>query len=303
MNKVLITGGSGLLALNWALTIREECSTILGLHKREVALDSVGSCFIELDTIGSIEKAIDKINPDIIIHTAGLTSIEQCESSPKLAESINTTLAANMASVAAKFNKVLVHISTDNFFSGFASLADETAKLNPINKYGQTKALAENAVLENNPNALIVRTNFYGWGPSYRDSFSDMIINTLRNGNSLDLFEDVFYTPILIERLVGAVHELIELNVTGICNVVGDNQISKYDFGLLIAKEFELDSNLIRSSQLSELTGIVQRPNEMGLSNKKVTKLIGEKIGGVEGHIVRLREQERFGVTKEITSL
>ena len=85
------------------------------------------------------------------------------------------------------------------------------------NKYlCKTKAESEITVLENHKEALIIRTNFYGWGLSYRKSFSDMIIGELRKGKRIKLFEDVFYTPILIDTLVKIVHSMINLREYGI---------------------------------------------------------------------------------------
>jgi dTDP-4-dehydrorhamnose reductase len=303
LKKVLITGGSGLLALNWSVSIRDKFNVTLGLHKRNVSLNGVSSYFLNLENNQNLEESIDELKPEIIIHTAGLTSIEQCEARPDLARKINVDLASNLATVCAQRNIIFVHISTDNFFPGCYELATETTVPNPVNEYGRTKALAETSVLDINPDALVIRTNFYGWGPSYRSSFSDTIISRLKIGDELNLFEDVFYTPILIDSLVSVVHDLIELNANGIFNVVADEQLSKYEFGLMLARLFKLDSDLIKPSRLSEQTDLVRRPKEMGLSNKKVSNLLDKRLGGIEEHITRLIEQEKSGFAKEIIEL
>ena len=67
-----------------------------------------------------------------------------------------------------------------------------------------------------------------------------MVINHLRAGKKISLFKDIYYTPILVEPLVDTVHELVQRKASGIFNVVGDDRISKYDFGLKLAREFNL---------------------------------------------------------------
>ena len=180
---------------------------------------------------------------------------------------------------------------------------DETHPIAPKNVYGRTKAEAESRVLEVHAQSLVIRTNFYGWGPSYRRSFSDVIIEALRSGNGLTLFKDVFYTPILIETATQGAHDLMDLKANGIFHVVGDERISKYEFGLKIAKEFNLDSGLIKSGLLTDHVSLVQRPHDMSLSNQKVCNLLGRKLGRADEHIARLRQQELNGFAREIRSL
>jgi dTDP-4-dehydrorhamnose reductase len=55
----------------------------------------------------------------------------------------------------------------------------------PLNEYGRSKLLAEQWVIEAAPSALVVRTNFFGWGHASRRSFTDWIIYTLREGREL----------------------------------------------------------------------------------------------------------------------
>ena len=298
--NVLITGGSGLLALNWALAIRDRYPVILGLHKREISLAGVQTRRIDLESTDHIIRAFETAQPQIVVHTAGLTSVEQCESDPHLAQRVNVGIAANVAEATARLGLSLVHISTDHLFSGIIPLVDEICPVAPVNVYGRTKAEAESRVLEAHPQALVVRTNFYGWGTSYRHSFSDAIIKALRAGKEITLFRDVFYTPILVETVALAVHELLDLKVGGIFNVVGDERISKYEFGLKLARKFKLDASLIRPGYITDQPSLVKRPHDMSLSNQKICKLLGRKLGDVKEHLARLQQQEQNGLAQEL---
>jgi dTDP-4-dehydrorhamnose reductase len=239
----------------------------------------------------------------VVVHAAGLTSIEECEAKPDLARHINVDLAGNVAKACAKLGLPLIHISTDHLFSRELPLLAETSPVTPVNVYGSTKAEAELQVLEAHHLALVLRTNFYGWGTSYRRSFSDVIIESLRSGKDLKLFTDVFYTPILVETVTRAAHDLIDTKATGIVNIVGDERISKYEFGIRIAEEFGLDAGLIKPGLLADQVALVQRPYDMSLSSQKVSKLLGRKLGGVSEHIARLHQQEQIGQAQELKAL
>lgn len=301
--SILITGGGGLLGLNWAIAARSRYEVTLGVHARKVSLASVNSKELDLESTDAIICALKEIKPKFVIHAAGLTNVEKCESDPALALHVNVDLSRNIARACSKLGIKLVHISTDHMFSGSGQLLNEDEPVFPLNAYAQSKANAEITVMQEAPQSLLVRTNFYGWGPSYRQSFSDFVIQTLRSKKPLKLFQDVFYTPIVIEELVRVVEELLNSGASGVFNVVGDERISKYEFGLKIAKEFGLDASSITPVFFADQINLVKRPKDMSLSNFKVRNFLGRQLGGVEEHIKRLRVQEITGLVQEIQLL
>ena len=292
-----------MLALNWALAIRESHVVTLGLHERIVSLAGVRTQRVELESVEHLVQTFEEAQISIVVHAAGYTSVEACEAKPDLARHINVDLAGNVAKACAKLGLPLIHISTDHLFSGEMPLLAENSPVIPVNEYGRTKAEAELRVLDDHPHALIIRTNFYGWGTSYRRSFSDVIIASLRSGKELNLFTDVFYTPILVETVARAAHDLIDTKATGIVNIVGDERISKFEFGIRIAEEFGLDASLIKPGLLADQVALVQRPRDMSLSNQKACKLLGKQLGSVAENLARLHQQEQSGLAREIESL
>jgi len=301
--NILITGGSGLLALNWAATMREKFNITLGLHDRKVNFKDTKNILLDLDSKEELLQAFEALQPQLVIHAAGLTNVEACEANPPLAKYINVDLTKNLAMVCANLNIPMVYISTDHLFSGNESLIDEDFPVSPLNVYAKTKVEAEACVQNAYPEALIIRTNFYAWGASYRHSFSDMVINNLRAGKKISLFKDIYYTPILVESLVDAVHELVWKKAKGIFNVVGDDRISKYDFGLKLAREFNLDNGLIDEGKIIDRPFLANRPHDMSLSNQKVSNFLGRKIGGLDAHISKLKAQEASGLAQELHAL
>lgn len=303
MKTILLTGGSGLLALNWAVAMRDSHYVILGQHQRKAELAGVRSHQMNIESSDQIVAAITALKPDVVVHAAGLTSVEACEKNPDAAQHVNVDLAVNVAQACRQTNVSLVHISTDHLFGGDMQTVGEDEPIAPLNVYARTKAEAEARVLDVHTGALAIRTNFYGWGPSYRQSFSDIIIDALRKRKPVTLFTDVYYTPILAQPAVEAIHALLEKEATGIFNVVGSDRISKYEFGMKIAEIFELDPHTIAPGLMRAQYSMVRRPFDMSLSDHKITGFLGRNLGGVEQHLTQLRQQEKDGQAKEIQTL
>jgi len=301
VNKsILITGGSGLLAVNWALSVRDKYEVTLLLHRRKISLQGVNTDIAPLDSLDECLSVLEKHHPDIVIHTAGLTNVEECESNPNLAQEINVDLAKNIATACSNKGVKLVHISTDHLFFGNQELAIEEDEPTPINNYAKTKLQGEQQVQENCKDALIIRTNFFGWGTKYRQSFSDFIINKLRNHETIDLFSDIFFTPILIDELSKKVHQLVDANLGGIFNIVSSERLSKYEFGIKLANCFSLDTNFINEISINDKLNLIERPKDMSLSNDKVCKALNCTMPSVDDQFQALKQQEGGNATSQV---
>lgn len=300
---ILITGGTGLLGLHWAQACKKESDVTLATHQRTSAPPGVRTLPLNLADPKALDAAFQDNKIKLVVHTAGLTSVEACEADPVRAHHENTYIARQVAAAAARHGVQMVHISTDHLFSDRDTLYTETDPLDPINVYGSTKAAAEEAVQEVCETALILRTNFYGWGPSYRQSFSDWILSYLAERKSLRLFEDVNYTPILMQSLIEAAMKLVQQQCTGIFHVTGDTSLSKLDFGYAVAQAFGHDASVIEPICMSSLPGLVDRPRYMALANFKLCNALGHNLGTVEEHLKLLRAEEHSSAIKEICVL
>jgi len=298
--KVLITGGSGLLAVNWALSIRDQYVVTLLLHHKKISLPGVNTDTVSLNSLDECLSVLDKYQPDIVIHTAGLTNVEECEFNIILAQEVNVDLAQNIATACSNQGVKLVHISTDHLFSGEQELATEDTGPNPVNNYAITKLQGEQKILKYCKEALIIRTNFFGWGTNYRQSFSDFIINKLKNNKQVDLFVDVFFTPILVDELSQKTHQLIESGIGGIFNIVSNERLSKYEFGVKLANSLNLDVGLINAVSINDKPSLVKRPKDMSLSNVKLCQTLNCKISSIDEQFQALKQQEGSNATKQV---
>lgn len=298
--RILVTGGTGLLALNWACALRGQADVTLGTHRHGVRLTGVASLRLDLSDGDSLSRQVSRTGADLIVHTAGLTNVDRCEDMPAEARHANAEIARNVAEVAAAAGIRLIHLSTDHLFSGIHQFYAEQATPEPLNEYARSKLLAEQWVQQACPDALILRTNFFGWGYAGRQSFSDWIIYGLRAGRSLPLFDDVFITPILADALAHAAHALLDQGTNGIFNLVGGERISKYEFGTRLAAAFGLPRALIHPAKVEQAHLHAIRPKDMSLDNSRLKQAIGYAPGSLETWFADLREQERRGRREEL---
>ena len=296
---LLITGGAGLLGINWARYCAGSWRLVLTRNRRKVSPDFGEVLPLPLSDPDAIARALDRIEPQMVVHTAGMTSVEQCEADPEGARSANVEAPANLAAACDARGIKLISISTDHLFDTREPMIPETAECRPLNVYAHTKADGEKAVLDACPDAIVARTNFFCWGTSYRHSFSDWIIGSLRAGRRVRLYADVYFTPVLADELARAVHELADLGAAGIYNVASDTRLSKHEFGHRVASQFGLNASLIDEGLLTDHVSPAARPREMSLSNAKLTEKLGRPIGDVDSHLRVLAEQEqRPDITK-----
>lgn len=298
--KVLITGGSGLLGINFAIKMKDVWDIYLFYRSKSIEIQGISCINIDLGDEDRLISTCEQISPDLIIHTAGLTNVELCESDYFKAYESNVLTTRYIAQAATKTGAKLVHISTDHFSNSSIPQSKENEIEIPLNNYAKTKMDGEFEVTRANTTSLIVRTNFYGWGHKYRTSFSDLIINTLRKKEEITLFDDVFYTPIYVEDLIDKIKALIDLDACGIFNVVGKERITKYEFGMKLASVFSLDSNLIRKGSVSQKIELVKRPFDMSLSPDKLLKTTGKDLLTLEASLNQMKQSEFDGVRLKI---
>lgn len=302
-SKILLTGGSGLLALNWALATRSTHHVTLGLHRRHVEMIGVTSTEIALTSQADCSRSLDRLKPDLVVHTAGMTNVEACEGDPAEAMKVNAHIPGYLASACRERGIALIHISTDHLSSGSGFMVREDIEPAPVNVYAKSKLAGELSVLEQHPGALVVRTNFFGWGPTYRPSFSDVILRSLRKNQRITLFSDVHYTPIAIPLLVSRAMRLQEAGGSGVFNLAGDERLSKYQFGRKLAGHFNLDTSLIREGSIDDIDSLVPRPKDMSVNCEKARVLLGIEPMTCDEQILVLREQETNGSISEIARL
>lgn len=292
MKTILFCGGSSLLAQSWIREGQPEYNYILSIHNRESNQNKARNVVLEYQDFKELSKKFHQLKIDIVVNCIGLTNVEACEKDEKLAEFTNVKIVETIAKASKDSGVKLVHISTDHLFDGTRAFASEKEKKDPVNIYGSTKSKGEDIVLDSYPEALVIRTNFFGWGPSYKPSFSDKILESLRNNKSIQLFNDVYYTPVSVASLRENILALLEKNASGVFNITSNERITKYEFGCRLADIFGYTKTLIKPISINSVQGITRRPKDMSLSNYKLSIFLSKAFTSLNEQIKVLKEEE-----------
>jgi dTDP-4-dehydrorhamnose reductase len=220
------------------------------------------------------------LQPDVIIHCAGMTQAAACERDPAQARTLNVEMTARLVELADKVRTVrIVFFSTDLVFDGRAGQYDETADANPLNIYGETKVQAERLVLTN-PLHTVIRTSLNGGvSPSGDRGFNEDLRRAWQAGRTVNLFTDEFRCPIHARVTARAVWALIEQNHAGLYHIAGTERLSRWQIGRLVAQRWpQLNPTLAPVSRLT-YTG-PPRPADTSLNCARVQQLLPFTLPG-----------------------
>lgn len=304
MKCFFLTGSSGLLGLNIFLKLKKKYKVYAITHKKKIP--GIQKINFKLNQLSKLRKFLLKKKINYFIHTAAITNIEYCEKNKKKAKNVNVKLAFNLARICNEIGVKFIFISSDHLFDGKKNVYDEHDFTHPLNYYAETKVEAEKKILKVNFLSLIIRTNFFGFGPIYRKSFSDRIINSLKNKKKINVFKDVYFNPVSIDFLIKSLIKILDKNLSGVINISSDKKISKYIFALKLAKVFDLDAKLIIPNFFKEIKKnkkLVNRPKNMFLNNNKLKTILKIKYIDIDKMINSLYVSERSKTTQLIKNI
>jgi dTDP-4-dehydrorhamnose reductase len=276
--RLLITGASGLLGINLALEAMRE-HEVIGVDRGKLKSAPFQVLKADLLQRNAIDSILDTAQPDWLINCAALANLEECEADPVQARNLNTELPGELATLCAKRNIHFVHISTDSVFDGKKEgTYTEDNEPNPQGVYSQTKFYGEHAVQEANLGAIIARVNFYGWSLDGRRSLAEFFVNNLSEGKSVNGFTDVIFCPMWVNHLSRLLIEMLKKDLHGLYHVVGAEAMSKYQFGVEVARTFGLRENLISPQSVLSSDLTAKRSHNLWLSTHKLSTDLGHEI-------------------------
>jgi len=277
LDKILITGGSGLFGSNFALRQNKHFKIFLVQNKKKIFfIKKPSNVFIlkeKINNKNNIKKLFDQIKPDHLIHAAAITDLEFCEKYKRLATITNYNLTKDISNECNKRNCNLIFLSSDQLFNGTHNYYSEKSNTSPLNFYSKLKIRSENYIKKNLKKYLIIRTNFFGWGTDYRSSFSDNIIFKLKKRKKISILKDVSFNPLSLKYLCESINKLIIKKKIGTYNISSSKELSKYKLAEKIADKFKLNKNFLKPVSLNNLKSKVIRPRNMSLSNIKLSKI------------------------------
>lgn len=301
---LLISGASGFLGANALLEAIDAGREVAGVfHETSVACEYARTMSVDLAAPGAAGDMLDAIRPDWVLNCAALADVDQCERDPDLARRINTDLPRALAAACSEAGVRLLHISTDSVFDGRRGNYEETDLPAPVNMYSRTKLEGERAVSEELPDALIVRTNFFGVSPGERTGLADWIIRQLAARHRIAGFTDVVFTPLLANELVRTMFGMMDSGMSGLYHLGGSSRLSKHDFALLLARSLELDDKLVKPAKLADAELGAPRPRNTSLCSSLVEAALGKPMPPVESSIALLGKLRHSGHAERLNAL
>jgi dTDP-4-dehydrorhamnose reductase len=280
--RILVTGASGLLGLNLALEAARSGHQVFGIaNSHALRTDVFQVILADLLAPGELERLLEETQPDWVIHCAALAVVDACEADPGLARQLNSNLPGKLAKAVARGGARLVQISTDAVFDGQRGDYTEIDLPNPLSVYAQTKLDGERAVAEVNPDAIIARVNLYGWSLSGKRSLAEFFFYNLKANMPVKGFTDVFFCPLLANDLAQVLLRMISAGLRGLYHVVSSESVSKYDFGVMLARRFGLQENLIAATSVKQGGLNAARSPRLTLRSDKLAQALGEPLPGL----------------------
>lgn len=262
--KILVTGANGQLGSTFRA---------IGSEYKMYDFYFYGSKELDITDSSSIKIAFEECHPDIVLNCAAYTAVDRAEDEPEIAFAVNADGVKNLVD-ACKVNEVaLIHISTDYVFDGTNNRPYvETDPVNPIGIYGKSKRAGEEAILDSDISALIIRTSWV-----YSEFGNNFVKTMLRLGKERDELKVIFDqvgSPTNTYDLAKAIMRIIDQKEKwkgnrDIFHFSNDGVCSWYDFALAI---FEISEIKCKVSPIlsKEYPTKAIRPHYSVLSKEKI---------------------------------
>ena len=294
--KILVTGSNGLLGQKLTeLLENDKCVELIATAARPAALPVNSGTFELMDITDSVavDSIINQYKPDVIINTAAMTQVDQCEYQREACWKANVDAVRNLVNASRRNHCHLIHVSTDFIFDGTQEMLDETAAPKPVNFYGESKLAGEKVVMESDISWCIVRTVLV-FGVTKDMSRSNIVLwvkKSLEEGKTIQVVSDQWRTPTLAEDLALGCYLAAKKKANGIYNISGKDYVSPYDIAIRTAEFFNLDKSLIRETDSTKFTQPAKRPLKTGFVIDKARRDLGYEPHSFEEGLEVLRSQ------------
>lgn len=296
LGLILVTGASGLLGANLVLAARARGCGVVGVYQRHPIRfpEAMSVCADLTDSVAAYDL-LSSLQPGWVVHCAAETAVDYCEEHSEEAWRINVEMSRNLAIAARRVGVRLLYISTDSVFDGETGCYSEEHATNPLNAYARSKLAGEAAVQQESWHSLTVRTNFYGWNAVGKLSLAEWALERLELQQRVPGFDDVVFTPILVNHLSEVLLDMMELELSGVYHVAGSQWCSKYEFAQALAEVFDLDKKLVHPISVDGSDLRATRPKNTALDTGKLSRALGRAMPDVRDGLKRMKELRDSG--------
>lgn len=278
--KILLLGKNG--QVGWELQRSLVALGEVTALDRQASGENCG----DLEQPLKVVETIRHHNPDVVFNAAAYTAVDKAETEKEKALLVNGYTVGAIARVCAELNCLLVHYSTDYVFNGSGKgPKEESAITGPLNYYGASKLVGENAIKESGCRHLIFRTSWvYG---VHGNNFIKTILRLAATKTEMNVVSDQVGAPTAASFIADASTALAQRVVNGeetLCgtyHLVPNGTTNWCDFARWIvglankSETLTLKPEAIRAIPSSDYPTPAIRPLNSRMSNAKLTKALG----------------------------
>lgn len=281
MKKYLITGANGLLGQNILSQLNNRKDIQVFATGRGEArygdLKNVIYSSVDLTNSSQVDELIHQIQPDVCIHTAAMTNVDECENNKEACWDANVNAVAYLLNSCSQFGTHFINVSTDFVFDGEKGNYVETDEPNPVSYYGESKLAAEKLVEAyaykwSNLRTIIV------YGVVHNMSRSNLVLwakNNLEEGNTINVINDQFRAPTWAGDLAWACIRVADIGAVGHFHISSQEIKSILELVYEVCDHFNLDKSLVNPVTSEELNQPAKRPLKTGFNIEKAKNELG----------------------------
>lgn len=294
--KILVTGANGLLGQKLVAILDAEKNNNLIATGRGVNKNPAGGytyLSANLNNPEGIESFLQFCCPEVIIHCAAMTQVDECEKHKDVCWQTNVDGTESIIKIARSIGAFLIFVSTDFVFDGESGPYSEQDTPNPISQYGKSKLAAEDLIQNSGIKHAIVRTVLV-YGTSNSPSRSNLVLwvkESLEEGKSINVVNDQWRTPTLAEDLANACILIAKGRHEGVFHISGEGMMTPYEIAIKVADAYGLDASLIQQVDASTFTQPGKRPPKTGFVIDKAKDQLGYNPTSFEEGLKLVGEQ------------
>jgi dTDP-4-dehydrorhamnose reductase len=240
MQTLLITGAKGMLGSALQLSLQGDYNIIAASHSE-----------LNIESFSNTKSYLSNIKPDIIIHSAAYTNVEEAELKPNECYKVNYSGTLNLLNSINSSKTKFVYISSTGCYGNYKNNPySEFDDLNPTTVYHNSKVAGENLVKELSENYLILRTGWlFGGSIEHKKNF---VYNRYKEANNRsEITSDPFQigNPTYTGDVSVQIKKLLANDIKGVFNVVSEGYCSRYEYVKTLVDLFGLSCNVIAAQK------------------------------------------------------
>lgn len=259
-------------------------------------INRVPYCHMDVSNLGTVDRVIHSLELDAVIHCASFSDVDEAEKdiNHNKVMKVNVKGTENVAITCKKFGVKLLYVSSAQVFDGESEEIIEpgAGNLKPVNFYGKSRLMAEQAVMDNNPESFIVRTQWlYGMSG---DNFASKILEQAGRQSSVKVINDTIGTPTYTKDLARLLIDMIETDRYGIYHAVNEGgYISRVQFAEELIKRAGLTTRVVPISS-DKYNSEVKRPACVKLGTENLSKNHFRRLPPWQGAVGRYLKEIKY---------